>query len=162
VLPDPIETRLAGDVAIAPEAGAVWPMKNWAHYDELQRALELQGLVVNVLPRRASILEHLADVRNHRCLVSGDSLPMHLALGTGTRCVTLFTCTSPWEIHGYGVQTKLVSPLLEEFFYRRGYDRRAASAIDVETVLAAVQAVLRTAEPTPSERRPSAQTTTTN
>ena len=73
-----------------------------------------------MLPKRSSLLEHLADVRNHRCLVGGDSLPMHFALGTGTPCVTLFTCTSPWEIYEYGIQKKIVSPLLEEFFYKRG------------------------------------------
>jgi hypothetical protein len=28
--------------------------------------------------------EGLGDVSNHRCLVSGDSLPMHFTLGTGT------------------------------------------------------------------------------
>jgi hypothetical protein len=84
--------------------------------------LEDRGLVVNLLPTRKTLLEHLADVRNHRCLVAGDSLPMHFALGSGVRCVTLFTCTSPWEIYDYGIQTKIVSPLLSEFFYKRGAD----------------------------------------
>ena len=138
LLPEPIETGLSGDVAIAAEAGAVWPMKKWAYYDELKRELQDEGLIVNVLPKRSSLLEHLADVRNHRCLVGGDSLPMHFALGTGTRCVTLFNCTSPWEIYDYGIQTKIVSPLLEEFFYKRGYDERAVTAISVEDVFDAV------------------------
>ena len=82
LLPKPIETGLSGDVAIAADAGPVWPMKRWAHYGELIRRLEDQGLIVNVLPKRSSLLEHLADVQNHCCLVGGDSLPMHLALGT--------------------------------------------------------------------------------
>ena len=138
LLPEPIETGLSGDVAIAADAGPVWPMKKWAYYDELKQRLENQGLTVNVLPQRASLLEHLSDVRNHRCLVGGDSLPMHFALGTGTRCVTLFTCTSPWEIYDYGVQRKIVSPLLEEFFYKRGYDQRATTAITVDEVEVAV------------------------
>ena len=81
-------------------------------------------------------------MQGHRCLVSGDSLPMHLALGSGRRCVSIFTCTSPWEIHGYGLQKKIVSPLLEEFFYKRGYDRRATAAISVEKVMDAVMAQL--------------------
>ena len=72
----------------------------------------------------------------------GDSLPMHFALGTGTQCSTLFTCTSPWEIYDYEVQQKILSPLLEEFFYRRGYDRRATTAISVDEVLSAVMAQL--------------------
>jgi ADP-heptose:LPS heptosyltransferase len=140
LLPEPIETELFGDVAIAAEAGAVWPMKEWAYYHELKRELEKQGLTVNVLPKRSSLLEHLADVRNHRCLVGGDSLPMHLALGSGRSCITLFTCTSPWEIYDYGIQTKIVSPLLQEFFYKRGYDERATMAISVDQVLSAVTA----------------------
>ena len=138
LLPEPIETRLSGDVAIAADAGPVWPMKQWAYYGELIRRLKDKGLIVNVLPKRSSLLQHLSDVRNHCCLVGGDSLPMHLALGTGTQCVTLFNCTSPWEIYDYGIQTKVVSPLLEEFFYQRGYDRRATTAIGVDEVEAAV------------------------
>ncbi len=144
LLPEPRETGFVGDIAISPEAGPVWPMKNWAYYEELKSQLETQGLVVNVLPQRPSLLEHLGDVRNHRCLVGGDSLPMHFALGLGRPCVTLFTCTSPWEIYDYGIQKKIVSPLLKEFFYKRGYDRRATTAIGIETVLSAVISQLET------------------
>jgi heptosyltransferase II len=138
VLPEAIETGLYGDVALAAEAGAVWPMKKWAYYDQLKQRLENQGLTVNVLPERSSLLEHLADVQNHRCLVGGDSLPMHFALGTATPCVSLFTCTSPWEIYDYGIQKKIVSPLLEDFFYKRAYDQRATTAISVDEVDVAV------------------------
>jgi len=147
LLPEPIETGLSGDVAIAADAGPIWPMKKWAYYDELKQRLENHGLTANVLPQRASLLEHLSDVRNHCCLVGGDSLPMHFALGTDKRCVTLFTCTSPWEIYGYGVQRKIVSPLLEEFFYKRGYDKRATTAITVDEVLSAVMIQLEAAVP---------------
>jgi heptosyltransferase-2 len=145
VLPEPARTDLSGDVAIAPNAGRVWPMKNWAYYDRLQCELESVGLRVNVLPHRRSLLEHLGDIRNHRCLVSGDSLPMHLALGMRIPCVTLFNCTSPWEIYGYNVQTQVVSPLLQHFFYRRGVDSRATTAIQLEDVFDAVLHALRLA-----------------
>jgi ADP-heptose:LPS heptosyltransferase len=141
-LPEPVETGLSGDIAIAADAGPVWPMKRWAYYDKLKQCLEDRGLIVNVLPKRSSLLEHLADVRSHRCLVGGDSLPMHFALGTATQCVTLFTCTSPWEIYDYRVQKKIVSPLLEEFFYKRGFNERATTAITLEEVLTAVLAQL--------------------
>jgi ADP-heptose:LPS heptosyltransferase len=150
LLPEPVETGLSGDVAIAADAGPIWPMKRWAYYGQLIRRLKDKGLIVNVLPKRSSLLEHLSDVRNHCCLVGGDSLPMHLALGTDTRCVTLFTCTSPWEIYDYGIQKKLVSPLLKEFFYKRGYDRRATTAISVDEVLSAVMAQLEAAAPAAS------------
>lgn len=142
VLPARADTDLSGDVAVSGEAGPVWPMKNWAYYNELIEVLQVDGLTVNVLPKRASLLEHLADVCNHRCLVGGDSLPMHLALGSGTRCVSLFTCTSPWEIYDYGIQTKVISPLLAE------YDRRAVTAISVSQVHQAVIAQLEAATKT--------------
>jgi lipopolysaccharide heptosyltransferase II len=146
-LPQPIETGLSGDVAIAADSGPVWPMKKWAHYAELKHKLEGEGLRVNVLPTRSSLLEHLADVRNHRCLVGGDSLPMHFALGTETHCVTLFTCTSPWEIYEYGIQRKILSRRLGEFFYQRGYDERATSAIPLAEVKDAVMAQLQSRKP---------------
>jgi ADP-heptose:LPS heptosyltransferase len=150
LLPNPIETGLSGDVAMAADSGHVWPMKKWAYYGELKEALEDRGLTVNILPERRSLLEHLADVRNHRCLVGGDSLPMHFALGTRTPCVSLFTCTSPWEIYDYGIQEKVVSPLLEEFFYKRGYDERATTAISIDDVFDAVIAQLEATTPVAS------------
>lgn len=146
LLPLPRETGLTGDIAISAEAGPVWPMKNWAYYQDLRKELLVQGLSVNILPKRESLLEHLSDVRNHSCLVGGDSLPMHFALGTRTRCVSIFTCTSPWEIHDYGVQRKIISPLLKEFFYERGYHQRATTAISLEEVKAAALAQLAAVE----------------
>jgi hypothetical protein len=142
VLPPATPTGLTGDVAISPVAGKVWPMKAWAHYERLQEELEGRGFKVNVLPKRPTLREHLADVQGHRVLVSGDSLPMHLALGSRVRCVTLFNCTSPWEIHDYGLMTKLVSPLLEEHFYKRIDDPRARTAIPFEDVLGATLGAL--------------------
>jgi hypothetical protein len=138
LLPPTPKSNLSGDVAIAPEAGAVWPMKKWAHYEWLKSELERRGLEVNYLPTRPTLLEHLADVRGHRCVVSGDSLPMHLAIGSGLPSVALFSCTSPWEIDDYGLLTKMVSPLLGEFFYKRGFDPRATTAISQDSVLNAV------------------------
>jgi heptosyltransferase II len=138
VLPSPAATDLEGDVAIASAAGPVWPMKTWAHYERLAVALEAKGLRVNVLPQRRLLLEHLGDINAHRCVVGGDSLPMHLALGLGKRCVAIFNCTSPWEIYDYGLLTKLVSPVLSEFFYKRDFDPRATTAVGVDEVVHAV------------------------
>jgi hypothetical protein len=151
LLPEPVETGIAGDVAISAECGPVWPMKHWAFYSDLKRELESRGLTVNVLGKRDSLLEHLADVRNHRCLVGGDSLPMHFALGTGTRCVTIFNCTSPWEIHDYGIQKKIISPFLDKYFYRRGFDPRATTAIGLGEVVDAVMDQLSIPGPVASQ-----------
>jgi heptosyltransferase-2 len=134
VLPQPSKTTLRGDIAIACEVGTVWPMKQWAYYDDLHRQLKNDGFRVNILPRRNTIAEHLADILNHRYLVSGDTLPMHFALGSKISCLTIFNCTSPWEIYDYGVQTKIVSPQLEQYFYRRDFAHEATSAIPLPEV----------------------------
>jgi heptosyltransferase II len=96
--------------------------------------LEAKGFKVNLLPTRPTIRQHIADVQNHKFLVSGDSLPMHIALGSEIKCLTLFQCTSPWEIHDYGVQTKIVSPLLEKYFYKRHFDIQATTCITLDEV----------------------------
>jgi lipopolysaccharide heptosyltransferase II len=133
-LPDSAATNLVGDIAIAPESGTVWPMKNWAYFKELKQKLETYGYVVNYLPMRETLLEHIGDLQNHRYLVSGDSLPMHIALGSQIKCLTLFICTSPWEIHDYGVQKKIVSPLLDKYFYKRDFDLKATTSISLDEV----------------------------
>jgi ADP-heptose:LPS heptosyltransferase len=138
LLPAPVPTDLVGDIALAPNSGAVWPMKNWAYYGDLQKRLAGNGFVVNVLPTRSSMLEHIADVQNHRYLVSGDSLPMHIALGSRIKCTTIFICTSPWEIHSYGLQRKIVSPKLADYFYKRGFDAHATTSISLDEVYEAI------------------------
>ena len=147
-MPAATPTDLSGDVAMAPVAGAVWPMKNWAFYSELKDELKQRGLSVNILPTRPTLLEHLGDIQGHRCLVGGDSLPMHLALGSNVPCVTIFNCTSPWEIFDYGLLQKAISPRLGDFFYQRGLDPAATTAISMDEVL---DAVLRQLERSSSE-----------
>lgn len=138
-IPNSIETGLKGDIAIASEAGSVWPNKKWAYYNELAEKLKKLSYRVNFLPIRENILQHIGDIKNHQCLISGDTLPMHIALGCGIKCVTLFNCTSPWEIFDYGLQKKIISPGLGEYFYKREYDPRATKLISIEEVLEAVQ-----------------------
>jgi heptosyltransferase-2 len=133
-LPAPEPTNLLGDIAIASDSGAVWPMKKWAYYDELKNELEHSGFKVNFLPMRSTLNEHIQDVQNHRYLISGDSLPMHIALGSGIKCLSIFICTSPWEIYDYGLQKKIVSPLLEKYFYKRDNSPEAVESIKLEEV----------------------------
>jgi len=60
----------------------------------------------------------------------------------GKRLHDFFTCTSSWEIYVYGIQTKVVSPLREKFFYKRGYDKPATTAISGDEVFEAVMVQL--------------------
>jgi heptosyltransferase-2 len=142
VLPKQVPASdLRGDVGVAPKAGFRWPNKNWLYYDELIESLRAR-YVVNVLPPRPTLLEHVADVDGHRMVIANDSLPMHVAIGLGKPCLAIFTCTSPWEIYDYGLLTKIVSPLLDKYFYQRTYAEEAVAAIEVSDVLAAAEAIL--------------------
>lgn len=142
ILPSSPDMDLKGDIAISSKAGNRWPMKNWAYFDELAKLLISEGFIVNYLPHRSTMLEHLSDVRNHKLLISGDSLPMHFALGSNIKCLTFFLCTSANEIYNYEVQTKLVSPLLKEFFYRQDFDDRAVNIFTVEEVLEVLRKII--------------------
>lgn len=142
ILPSSPDMDLKGDIAISSKAGNRWPMKNWAYFDELAKLLIAEGFIVNYLPHRSTMLEHLSDVKNHKLLISGDSLPMHFALGLNIKCLTFFLCTSANEIYNYGVQTKLVSPFLKEFFYRQDFDERAIKVFSVEEVLEVLRKII--------------------
>jgi len=133
-LPTTTKSTLKGDIALASEPGTVWPMKKWAYYEDLKIKLENDGFSVNYLPIRDTLKEHIADIKNHRYLVSGDSLPMHIALGSGIHCLGIFICTSPWEIYGYGLLSKVISPDLPKFFYRRDNDPKAKFSIQLKEV----------------------------
>jgi heptosyltransferase-2 len=138
ILPEDIPPPdLTGDIAVAAKAGPRWPAKNWAYVDEFIRQMTRKH-TVNILPARPTIKEHIADIKGHRVLVSGDSLPMHLAIGLGVPVVALFTCTSPWEIFAYPGVTKIISPVLEKYFYSRKDHPEATRAISVDQVTEAV------------------------
>jgi heptosyltransferase-2 len=135
-------SELNGDIAIAPRAGDTWPMKTWYYFEDLTEDLS-KRYTVNILQTRRTILEHIADIKQHKFVVSPDSLPMHLALGLGIPCVAVFTCTSPWEIHDYGLLTKIVSPKLEQYFYSREFKEDAVTCIPYEEVYELILQKLR-------------------
>ncbi len=126
---------IAGDIAIAKEAGNKWPNKNWAYYDELKVALEDRGFTVNYLPNRTNIKEHIADIASHKLIVCGDSLPMHIATALQIPSIALFTCTSPVEIFDYKLITKIVSSKLNSYFYQKEYNFECVRTIKLNEVL---------------------------
>jgi len=131
------------DVGLIDVCGKEWPNKTWPKYHELSARLESDGLRVATLPYRHSLQDHIQDVNNCSMVVSGDTLGMHLALALKKKTVTLFTCTPPWEIEGYGRMRKIVSPRYEEAFMKRGHNPEVAGAISVDEVYSAVKDYLK-------------------
>jgi heptosyltransferase-2 len=141
VLPPALPGALHGDIAIVDRVGHRWPNKRWAFAGQLAERLRDAGSV-NILPWRRSMLEHLADVRNHRVVVTPDSLPLHFGIGLERETIGLFLCTSPWEIHPSARLTRLVSAHLERFFYATAEQPEAKRALTCDQVEAATRAAL--------------------
>ena len=76
-----------------------------------------------------------------KVLVCGDSFSLHAGVALKRPVVALFFCTSPSEVEGYNLVTKLVSPQLLDFFPEKSdqYDEELTKSITPEQVLQAVQ-----------------------
>jgi heptosyltransferase II len=127
----PVIPRLVG---LEQRAGNVWPTKRWTRFEELASWLESLGYRTRFFEQRDSLEEYARDIQECEFVICGDTLAMHLALMLGKKVVTIFTCTSPHEIHGYGRMAKVVSPLLNQYFYQREYSPAPAEAISLDAV----------------------------
>ena len=125
-------------VAIEARAGDRWPMKRWHRYPELADNLSEKGYSVKFLEQRPTIQDYIADIATCETLVTGDTLAMHIGLALKKQVVTIFTCTSPTEIYGYGRMKKIISPHLNEAFYRTDYIPKVVEAISLDEVYKAV------------------------
>lgn len=120
---------------IAVHPGAQWQTKRWpaAKYAEVLKRIQerfdagvalvgsgaerpicdeiaaaLPGGVVN-LAGETSLLQLAALLRRAKVMLSNDSGPMHLAAALGTRCVSLFTCTSPRRAGPHGPDHRVLA-----------------------------------------------------
>jgi len=109
--------------------------------DKLSRELGQQGVTVyknnpdNTLKQFASLVNICYR------LICSDSLSLHTSLALKKPTIGLFFCTSPDEIEGYGLLTKIVSPLLYDYFPEKmdEYSEELMESIPVEEVLTALE-----------------------
>jgi heptosyltransferase-2 len=125
-------------VGIEPRAGTRWPSKSWHRFEELAARLSARGLAVRILRQRETLAQYMLDIGGCDVVVSGDTLAAHLALALRKRAVSIFTCTPPQEVFGYGRMRKVVSPLLHRAFYSREYIAEAVEAVSIDQVFSAV------------------------
>lgn len=87
-------------------------------------------------PKEFASLINLCNV-----VVSPDSFAMHTSLALRKPTISLFFCTSPHEVEGYGFLKKLVSPLINDFFPERSdeYNEDLVNSISVGEVLKALE-----------------------
>ena len=77
-------------------------------------------------------------------MVCADSFALHVAIGLHKKTIALFFVTSPTEVEGYGLLTKIVSPQLKEFFPEKSdqYNEDLVKSISAEEVMNAVKNTL--------------------
>lgn len=136
----PLSAKRVSDriVAFETRVGQRWPLKAWSGWEELRRRLEANGLEVRVLRQRTGLADYLRDINECGVIVCGDTLALHVALALGKKAVGIFLCTSPAEIHGYGLLSKVVHPRLNAHFYETGSVPGFSEEISPGAVAAAV------------------------
>ena len=132
---NPAIRKITGLVGIESRVGHTWPNKGWHGYELLQQRLSALGYKVRFFEQRENVRDYLDDIATCSCVISGDSLAMHVALAYKIPCIGIFNCTPPNEIHDYGLLTKVVSPLLNQFLYQRDFNKEVVNSISVQTIL---------------------------
>ncbi len=82
-----------------------------------------------------TVREFISVVDMCDILVTGDTLAMHIGLAMNKKVVSLFFCTPPSEIEGYGRLKKIISPVIDKYFYTDEYSEELANSIDVKNVI---------------------------
>jgi len=126
-------------VGIETRSGGTWPNKKWWGYNELIKKLRDDGFDIKIFTQKNNIRDYLDEIAACSCIISADSLPMHVALAYKIPAIAIFNCTPPNEIYDYGYLTKVVSPILKENLYDRQLNPQVVNAIDVSVVYNAVK-----------------------
>lgn len=130
-------------VGVETRAGERWVAKRWKNFPSLLQMLKKNDIPYLQFREAPTLLSFLRQIDRTDCIVTTDSLALHLALGLGKTMIALFTCTSPHEIYGYGRMVKIVSPLLRRYFYTTRNTLASGNALQPQFVFRAVQKLLR-------------------
>ncbi|MBU0760096.1 MAG: glycosyltransferase family 9 protein [Nanoarchaeota archaeon] len=106
------------------------------------RALEKDGVSVCRNNPKNTGGQFIALVNLCRAIICSDSFPLHVSIALKKPTIGLFFCTSPNEVESYGFLTKVVSPILHDFFPEKmdQYSEELTKSITAEEVLFALEA----------------------
>lgn len=150
-------------------ASSRWPSKVW-HKDKVKRFIELgkeKGYDIllfggpNEVKEQKELIDELSNsglriyhnnpkntklefaslIDKCKFIVCSDSFSLHVALALNKKTIGLFFCTSPDEVEGYDLLTKIVSPLLNNFFPEKSdiYDIELVNSISAEIVIESIE-----------------------
>lgn len=140
------KSNLSPKIGLIEVVTGKWPNKGWQGYRALAERLKKEKRKYVFLGLRPTLRDHINDLNKCDVVVCGDTLGAHIALALKKQVVVLFNCTSPWEIHGYDRMTKVISPLLEKYFYTKDYVEEATTAIKLDDVHTAIKDALAALE----------------
>lgn len=136
-------TKRSKLVGIESRAGERWVAKRWGQFPLFLQLLRRNNISYLQFKEAPTLQGFLKQIERTACVVTTDSLALHLALGLKKKIIVLFTCTSPHEIHGYDRTIKVVSPLLKRYFYTTKNTVTSGNAISVQKVFHALQKFLK-------------------
>ena len=84
--------------------------------DNLKQEMSSKGIKVYGKNTYSSLQDFFALINICDKVVCADTMALHIALALNKQVVALFFCNSPWEIEGYSLVKKLISPMLKDFF----------------------------------------------
>ncbi len=90
-----------------------------------------------------TLREFMSLVNRCNVVIATDSLALHIAAALKKRTIALFFATPPWEIEDYGRIKKLVSPLLEKYFFMDEYSEDLANSIQPNEVMLALNDIVK-------------------
>jgi heptosyltransferase-2 len=131
ILPKDSEKNKIGLISVSTSN---WPNKNWIGWDKLFYLLKEDGYSPVHLLMKENLIQHIDEINSCVAVVCGDTLGMHLALALKKKVFVLFNCTSPQEIYDYHRLIKVLSPVLNQYYYKKTFNHEAQSAIKPEIV----------------------------
>lgn len=137
-----------------------WPSKSWNIAQAEKFILKAKQKGDDILffrgPNEAekynSLINKLSIYKNHpdntprefaslvnlcKAMICSDSFSLHVSLALKKPTIGLFFCTSPYEVEDYGLLTKIISPLLPQYFPEKmdKYSEELTNSINAEQVL---------------------------
>lgn len=125
-------------------SGERWVAKRWPRGNELIKILKKHNIPFNKFHQYPTLDEFMTAINMTDCVITTDSLALHIALGLKKKVIAIFTCTNPHEIYSYGRTIKIISPFLEEYFFTTKKTLKSGKAISAETVFKSLWKIYNT------------------
>ena len=112
-------------------------------HKKLSKELEEQEVIIYHNDPKNTNREFAALVSVCDAMICADSFALHISMALEKQTIGLFFCTSPEEVESYGLLTKVVSPMLPNFFPEKmdQYSEDLVKSIPAEEVIIKIRGV---------------------